>query len=59
MKTNPQLPASICFQLQQLADGVYADFNILGNAGIVDLGDRTLMHLLYQWRLAEREKMVV
>jgi len=43
MKTNQQLPTSNHFQLQQLADGVYVAINILGNAGIVDLGGRTLV----------------
>lgn len=44
MKTNQQLPASKYFKLQQLANGVYAAINLLGNAGIVDLGDRTLVY---------------
>ena len=48
MKTNRQLPESKHFRLQQLADGVYAAIHIdggaaIGNAGIVDLGDRTLI----------------
>jgi cyclase len=48
MKTNRQLPDSKHFRLQQLADGVYAAIHIdggaaIGNAGIVDLGDRTLI----------------
>jgi cyclase len=42
------LPASEHFRLEQLADGVYAAIDIEGqaahsNAGIVDLGDRTLI----------------
>jgi glyoxylase-like metal-dependent hydrolase (beta-lactamase superfamily II) len=49
MKTNRQLPDSKHFRLQQLADGVYAAIHIeggaaIGNAGIVDLGDRTLIY---------------
>ena len=48
MKTNRQLPDSKHFRLQQLAEGVYAAIHIdggaaIGNAGIVDLGDRTLI----------------
>jgi cyclase len=49
MKTNQQLPESKHFRLQQLADGVYAAIHVdggaaIGNAGIVDLGDRTLVY---------------
>jgi len=49
MKSNRQLPDSKHFRLQQLADGVYAAIHIaggaaIGNAGIVDLGDRTLIY---------------
>ena len=49
MKTVRQLPISKHFRLQQLADGVYAAIHIdggaaIGNAGIVDLGDRTLVY---------------
>jgi cyclase len=49
MKTHRQLPDSKHFRLQQLADGVYAAIHIdggaaIGNAGIVDLGDRTLIY---------------
>lgn len=49
MNSNPQLPESKHFRLQQLADGVYAAIHIdgggaFGNAGIVDLGDRTLIY---------------
>jgi cyclase len=49
MKTDRQLPDSKHFRLQQLADGVYAAIHIdggaaIGNAGIVDLGDRTLIY---------------
>jgi cyclase len=48
MKSNQQLPFSKHFRLQKLADGVYAAIHIngggaFGNAGIVDLGDRTLI----------------
>jgi len=48
MKSDRQLPDSKHFRLQQLADGVYAVIHIdggaaIGNAGIVDLGDRTLI----------------
>jgi len=49
MKSNRQLSDSKHFRLQQLADGVYAAIHIDGgaaisNAGIVDLGDRTLVY---------------
>ena len=49
MKAVRQLPVSKHFRLQQLADGVYAAIHIaggtaIGNAGIVDLGDRTLVY---------------
>jgi glyoxylase-like metal-dependent hydrolase (beta-lactamase superfamily II) len=49
MKGNRQLPNSKHFRLQQLADGVYAAIHIDGgaamsNAGLVDLGDRTLVY---------------
>jgi cyclase len=48
MKTERELPNSRHFRLQQLAEGVYAAIHIDGgaaisNAGIVDLGDRTLI----------------
>jgi cyclase len=48
MKRNQQLPNSKHFRLQQLAEGVYAAIHIeggaaIGNAGIVDLGDQTLV----------------
>jgi len=46
--SNRQLPDSKHFRLQQLADGAYAAIHIdgggaIGNAGIIDLGDRTLI----------------
>ena len=49
MKTNQPLPGSKHFRLQQLAEGVYAAIHMegggaIGNAGIVDLGDRTLIY---------------
>jgi len=49
MESNWQLPDSKHFRLQQVADGVYAAIHIaggaaIGNAGIVDLGDRTLVY---------------
>jgi cyclase len=49
MTSNQRLPNSKHFRLQQLADGVYAAIHIaggaaIGNAGIVDLGDRTLIY---------------
>ncbi len=49
MKMERQLPHSRHFRLQQLAEGVYAAIHIdggaaIGNAGIVDLGDRTLVY---------------
>ncbi|HNS49985.1 MAG TPA: MBL fold metallo-hydrolase [Anaerolineae bacterium] len=48
MTTNRSLPVSKHFRLQQLADGIYAAIHQSGggaicNAGIVDLGDRTLV----------------
>lgn len=48
METNRQLPVSTHFYLDQLAEGVYAAIHKAGggaicNAGIVDLGDRTLV----------------
>jgi cyclase len=49
VKTSRQPPESKHFRLEQLADGVYAAIHIdggaaIGNAGIVDLGDRTLIY---------------
>ncbi len=49
MKTEWPIPKSKHFRLQRLADGVYAAIHIdggaaIGNAGIVDLGDRTLIY---------------
>jgi cyclase len=49
MNSNRLLPDSKHFRLQQLADGVYAAIHIdggaaIGNAGIIDLGDRTLIY---------------
>jgi cyclase len=49
MKSDQRMPESRHFRLQQLADGVYAAIHIdggaaIGNAGIVDLGDRTLIY---------------
>jgi len=49
MQTNRQLPESTHFRLEQLAEGVYAVIHMaggaaIGNAGIVDLGDRTLVY---------------
>jgi len=48
MKASRRLPDSKHFRLQQLVEGVYAAIHIdgggaIGNAGIVDLGDRTLV----------------
>lgn len=48
MKRNQDLPASEHYELTQLADGVYAAIALPGgkafsNAGIVDLGDQTLI----------------
>jgi len=45
---SQQLPDSKHFRLQQIANGVYAAIHIdggtaIGNAGIIDLGDRTLI----------------
>jgi cyclase len=49
MKANQSLPKSQHFRLEQLAEGVYAAIHIdggtaIGNAGIIDLGDRTLVY---------------
>ncbi len=49
MSTKRQVPVSKHFRLEQVADGVYAVIHIgggtaIGNAGIVDLGDRTLVY---------------
>jgi glyoxylase-like metal-dependent hydrolase (beta-lactamase superfamily II) len=49
MKTNQQLFSSKHFRLEQVVDGVYAVIHIdggaaIGNAGIIDLGDRTLIY---------------
>jgi cyclase len=49
MRAVRQLSVSKHFRLQQLADGVYAAIHVDGgtaisNAGIVDLGDRTLVY---------------
>ena len=56
MKTDQSFSSSKHFRLEQLADGVYAAIHVLpdhrgqpsggaaiGNAGIIDLGDRTLV----------------
>jgi cyclase len=47
--TNPTLARSKHFRLEQLEAGVYAAIHVdggaaIGNAGIVDLGDRTLVY---------------
>jgi cyclase len=49
MKTHQSFTSSKHFRLEQLADGVYAAIHIgggaaIGNAGIIDLGDRTLVY---------------
>jgi glyoxylase-like metal-dependent hydrolase (beta-lactamase superfamily II) len=49
MRTDQQLPRSKHFRLEQLADGVYAVIHApggaaIGNAGIIDLGDRTIVY---------------
>jgi cyclase len=49
MRSERQLPVSKHFRLEALADGVYAAIHIDGgaaisNAGIVDLGDRTVVY---------------
>ena len=49
MNDNKNLPNSKHFRLQQLAEGVYAAIHMDGgtaisNAGIVDLGDHTLIY---------------
>ena len=49
MKTHPQLPESKHFRIEHMTEGVYAVIHIdggaaIGNAGIVDLGDRTLVY---------------
>lgn len=48
VNSNQQVPDSKHFRIQQLADGVWAAIRVdggaaIGNAGIVDLGDRTLV----------------
>jgi hypothetical protein len=48
MKTDTRLPDSRHFWLEELAEGVYAAIHIdggtaIGNASIIDLGDRTLI----------------
>ena len=47
-KHNNKLPKSIHFSLKEIAEGIYAAFaaeggGAMGNAGIVDLGDRTVI----------------
>jgi len=49
MKTHSQAPESEHFRIEEMDDGVYAVIHIdggaaIGNAGIVDLGDRTLVY---------------
>jgi cyclase len=49
MKTHRQIPESEHFRIEQMADGVYAVIHIdggaaIGNAGIIDFGDRTLVY---------------
>jgi cyclase len=49
MKIGGQIPESSHFRLEEMADGVYAAIHIDGgaaisNAGIVDLGERTLVY---------------
>jgi TatD DNase family protein len=49
MDTSGHLPQSKHFRLEELSDGVYAAIHIAGgaaisNAGIVDLGDRTVVY---------------
>jgi glyoxylase-like metal-dependent hydrolase (beta-lactamase superfamily II) len=49
MKTSRKPADSIRFHLQELANGVYAVIHVtggaaIGNASIVDLGDRTLVY---------------
>ena len=46
--TTSKLPTSAHFELKQLAEGVYAAIAVAGggarsNAGIIDLGDHTLI----------------
>jgi cyclase len=59
MKTLRQVPESNDFRIEEMADGVYAVIHIdggaaIGNAGIVDLGDRTLVYdSLFTPRAAE------
>jgi cyclase len=48
MSATNDLPTSRHFQLEQLAEGVYAAIALAGggsgsNAGMIDLGDRTLV----------------
>jgi cyclase len=49
MKTGGQIPHSAHFRLEEMAEGVYAAIHVDGgaaicNAGIVDLGDRTVVY---------------
>jgi cyclase len=46
---QPQVPESQRFRIEKMAEGAYAAIHIeggaaVGNAGIVDLGDRTLVY---------------
>jgi len=57
MKRNENLPTSEHFQLEQLADGVYAAIASPGgrafsNSGIVNLGDQTLVFDAFETRAA-------
>jgi glyoxylase-like metal-dependent hydrolase (beta-lactamase superfamily II) len=49
IRTNEQVPESRHFRLEEMSDRVYAAIHVdggaaIGNAGIVDLGDRTLVY---------------
>lgn len=57
MRRTPTLPTSKHFQLEHIAEGVYAAFATVGgaafsNAGIIDLGDRTLIFDTFETPLA-------
>ncbi len=60
MRSERPLPSSTHFRIEQLAPGVYAAIaqqggGATGNAGIIDLGDRTLIFDTFETPLAARE----
>jgi len=57
---SAELPQSRNFELQRLADGIYAAIHVIGghaicNAGIIDLGDETLIFDTFLSPVAARE----